>query len=99
MSKGWAKISRMFCGTVVVASISPFVIADDGVCEPRIPVGQFCTASGQCVVNAECQTPSGGLCICNPGYFPTGNQGDACAAYKLPGSQCLSQDRYDLGLN
>ena len=70
-----------------------FKHVDSGVCQPKIPVGQFCTASGQCVENAECQTPSGGLCICNAGYFPTGSQGGGCAAYKLPGNQCLVEDR------
>ncbi|GFR93738.1 ephrin type-A receptor 7 [Elysia marginata] len=68
-------------------------MSDGGVCQAKIPVGQFCTASGQCVVNAECEAPSGGLCVCNRGYFPTGDQGGACAAFKLPGDQCLAEDR------
>lgn len=45
-----------------------------------IPPGKSCESYGQCVVNAECSSPKGGLCQCSSGYY---QEGDKCLPLKV----------------
>ena len=42
---------------------------------------------GQCTANAECSSPSGGLCQCNEGFY---KDGDLCLRKLTEGQPCES---------
>ncbi|CAL1537217.1 unnamed protein product, partial [Lymnaea stagnalis] len=54
-------------------------------CHPSKGPGKPCTGLGQCVHNAECQTPYGGVCLCFETHYSDGN---SCPQKKPPMEPC-----------
>ena len=45
----------------------------------------LCAGLGQCTENAECSSPSGGLCVCDNGFY---KDGDLCLKKRGEGQPC-----------
>ena len=55
-----------------------------------IPPEKTCTGLGQCVLNAECESPLGGLCKCDEGFY---EDADKCLPRKTPGTSCTDSEQ------
>ena len=55
----------------------------------KVKAQEACSGLGQCVEHAECNSPSGGVCLCDEGYFHADGE---CLTQTEAGNPCTGEE-------